>query len=426
VVSEFTADSPDHASSSSEQVLITMPHPAQVNHNGGQLQFGPDGDLYISTGDGGGSNDTEGNAQKRTNLLGKILRIAPGATSYTIPSGNPFPGGGECSNLAVDSQSPTDCPEIWSYGLRNPWRFSFDRLNGDMIIGDVGQGAWEEIDFATPGQNAGANYGWPCYEGDDIGSPANPSECTGVTSGDVVNPVFEYSHSCSTTPFCGQGIIGGYVVRDPALPELYGRYLYGDLSSSASRGLRSIALPAATDDTSVPGTVNVAGLSSFGEDAAGCLYAASQSNGGVWRIAEAGSTSPGPCPVSSSVTPPPPPAGTDKTPPKLTLRERKRQRALRTHSISVGAVANELSTFSATATVKVAKTAKTLRFKRATRKNVAAGKRVTLKLRLSKGTLRALRRSMSHHRTRLAHVTVTARDAAGNARSRRVTIRLVH
>jgi glucose/arabinose dehydrogenase len=402
-LSQFTrsASNPNVADPGSERVLLSIPHPGNTNHNGGQLQFGPDGYLYVSTGDGGDSNDTHHNAQKTddAHLLGKILRLDPANPAASVP-GN-IPG-----------------TRIYAYGLRNPWRFSFDRLTGDMIIGDVGQSAREEIDFAHFGQNAGANYGWPCFEGSQQNSAASGyDECNPLPS--ETAPVFDYGHS--GTPFTGEGIIGGYVVRDPSLPDLYGRYIYGDLYTSGTKGLRSITLPAAGDDQSLP--LNVSGLSSFGEDALGCVYAASQSNGGVWRLAPDTNPTPGPCGSSGPITAP----AKDTTAPSLSLRRRRRQRVLRTHSISVGAVSNELSSFTATATVGVARRASaTLRFKRATRRNVAAGKRVTLKLRLSKRTLRSLRRAMRHHRSRLAHVTVTARDSSGNARSRRLTVRLVH
>jgi hypothetical protein len=232
----------------------------------------------------------------------------------------------------------------------------------------------------------------------------------------AVAPVFDYGHG--GTPFTGSGIIGGFVVRDQSLPDLYGRYIYGDLNSSGAQGLRSITLPAANDDRSVP--LNVTSLTSFGEDAAGCIYAASGA-GSVYRIAPDTNPTPGPCGLSLGTGP-----AKDTTKPLLTVRRRKRQRVLRTHSITVGGVSNELATFTATATVRVGKTAATLRFKRTTRKTVSAGRHVTLRLKLTKRTLRKLRRSMSHHRTRLAHVTVTARDSSGNARSRRVTVRLVH
>jgi hypothetical protein len=406
-VSEFSrsASNPNVADPGSERPLLTIAHPDNSNHNGGQLQFGPDGYLYISTGDGGDQDDTEHNAQfpDNSHLLGKILRINPANPSASVP-GN-IPG-----------------TLIYAYGLRNPWRFSFDRLTGDMIIGDVGQSSKEEIDFAHPGANAGANYGWPCWEGTELNTDSASSgpvqsypECMPTPT--QVPPVHEYSHSGGA--FSGAGIIGGYVVRDAGLPELYGRYLYGDLSSSGSKGLRSISLPAGNDDTGVP--LNISNLSSFGEDTAGCVYAASVGSGSVFRIAENTNATPGPCVATTTPGGP----AKDTTPPNLSLGRRKRQHVLRTHSIRVAAVANELVTFTGRATVKVPGKAATLRFKRASRK-ASAGRRVTLVLKLSKKTLRRLRRSMTHHRTRIARVTVTARDGAGNARTKRVSIRLVH
>jgi glucose/arabinose dehydrogenase len=404
-VSQFTrsASNPNVADPNSEVPLLTIPHPTYSNHNGGQLQFGPDGDLYISTGDGGNEDDTQHNAQNHdgSHLLGKILRINPANPSASVPG-----------NLAG---------HIYAYGLRNPWRFSFDRLTGDMIIGDVGQGQREEIDYAHPGQNAGANYGWPCFEGlipnnDAPGGNAvqDYPECQTLAVQQTVLPVHNYPHSGGD--FSGAGIIGGFVVRDPSLSDLYGRYLYGDLSTP---GLRSIHLaqPTATDDRAVG--VSVSSLSSFGEDAAGCIYAASVGNGGVWRIAPDTNPTPGPCPVAGTVT------GTakDTTRPNVSLMRRRHQRVLRTHSIVVGAFSNEAVTFSATATVKAGK--KTLRFKRANRR-AAAGQHVKFKLKLSKGTLRKLRRAMRHHRSKLARVNVTARDQSGNARTRHIFVRLVH
>src|SRR6185312_13384797 len=229
-VSEFTADPGGDTASPTEHVLLTIPHPGEDNHNGGQLQFGPDGDLYISVGDGGGGDDTGHNAQSTHTLLGKVLRISPGPTAYTIPAGNPFAGGPECSS---GPSSGSNCPEIWAYGLRNPWRFSFDSATGDLIIGDVGQGRDEEIDFAHPGQNVGADYGWPCYEGFELDSnSAGYPECNPLPV-PVVFPVLSYPHpdNCGEQQFCGAGIIGGYVMHDPALPSLNGCYLFGDLSN---------------------------------------------------------------------------------------------------------------------------------------------------------------------------------------------------
>ena len=308
-VSEFTADSSgDTASVASERVLITIPHPSQSNHNGGQLQFGPEGDLYISVGDGGGGNDTEMNAQHLTTLLGKILRISPqpGGT-YSIPAGNPFAGGAECT--AGPRPGGPDCPEIWAYGLRNPWRFSFDSATGDMVIADVGQSAEEEIDFAHPGQNVGANYGWPCYEGLEVDTAAPSSECTPLPS-PVVFPVLTYPHpaNCDGAPFCGDGIIGGYVMHDPTLPSLDGCYVYGDLGVP---GLRAVHLAQPSASASVALGPQIGSLSSFGVDASGHLYAADIANGDVYRIESDGNAA---TDARCAPPPPPPPSGSPGPP----------------------------------------------------------------------------------------------------------------
>ncbi len=304
-VSEFTANpGGDTANAGSETVLITIPHPNQSNHNGGQLQFGPDGDLYVSVGDGGGGNDTEQNAQHKSTLLGKILRISPQSNGYSIPAGNPFSGGPECSG--GPSSGSTNCPEIWAYGLRNPWRFSFDSATGDMVIADVGQGAEEEIDFAHPGQNVGANYGWPCYEGLELDPLAPASECTPLPS-PVVFPVLTYPHpqNCDGAPFCGDGIIGGYVMHDPTLPSLDGCYVYGDLGTP---GLRMVQLAQPSASASVGLGPQIGNLSSFGLDASGRLYAADIANGDVYRIDPDGNTATDP-----RCAPPPPATATCAT-----------------------------------------------------------------------------------------------------------------
>ena len=310
-LSEFTADPDgDTASPGSEHVLITIPHPNESNHNGGQLQFGPDGDLYISVGDGGGGNDTEMNAQHKTTLLGKILRISPQADGYSIPSGNPFNDGqSNCSSGPRTSTTMPDCPEIWAYGLRNPWRFSFDSATGDMVIGDVGQSAEEEIDFAHPGQNVGANYGWPCYEGLEVDSVAPASECNPLPS-PVVFPVLTYPHpaNCDGAPFCGSGIIGGYVIHDPTLPSINGCYVYGDLGTA---GLRIVHLGQPSASASVALGPQIGSLSSFGVDASGHLYAADIANGDVYRIESDGNSATDP----RCAPPSPPPSSPPSSPP---------------------------------------------------------------------------------------------------------------
>ena len=233
----------------------------EPNHNGGQLAFGPDRLLYIGTGDGGGGNDDHGergNAQNLANLLGKILRIDPRSSSgrrYSVPGDNPFVG-------------RDGADEIYSYGLRNPWRFSFDRTTGDLTIGDVGQNAREEINFASRDKAVGVNYGWRPFEGTrrnfDENAPGH------------VPPVLELSHgdgNCSVT--------GGYVVRDRTLPALAGRYVYGDFCKGQLRSAK-LSPGTARDDRSL-GLSNVKGLSSFGEDARGRVYVVSL-EGAVYRL----------------------------------------------------------------------------------------------------------------------------------------------
>ena len=225
-IEEFHATSPDAADPASGRIVLTQAHPNFGNHNGGQLQFGPDGYLYAGTGDGGSGGDPKGNGQNLNSPLGKLLRIDPhpsGGNPYTVPPGNPFAG------------MTGDRPEIWAYGLRNPWRYSFDRATGDLVIGDVGQNLYEEIDYvarpAGASAAAGANFGWNCFEGThpyDLSPPCNAPPTS------YVAPVHDYGHvngQCSIT--------GGYVVRDPNLASIAGRYLYADFCAGE---LRSIAL----------------------------------------------------------------------------------------------------------------------------------------------------------------------------------------
>jgi glucose/arabinose dehydrogenase len=283
--------------------LLTISHPGQSNHNGGQLQFGPDGDLYVSTGDGGGGNDELHNAQDLTKLLGKILRIRPNPEGpkpfYTIPPGNPFPG----------ATPPTNT--IWSYGLRNPFRFSFDRLTGDMVIGDVGQDAREEVDWAPSLDpsvvgGAGANYGWNCREGFIAGPGTDllPGECATATPS-FTSPVFDYPHEDPGGGAAhGCAIIGGYVVRDPSLGSLYGRYLYGDLCVGELRSL-NLNEPFTSDRSE---GIHVEDLNSFGEDSCGRLYAVS-GEGEVYRIeGETPAFCPSPQQQPPTTEPPPRPA----------------------------------------------------------------------------------------------------------------------
>jgi len=236
-------------------VLLTIPHPVNANHNGGQLQFGPDGYLYFGPGDGGSANDPPCNAQRDEVLLGKLLRIdvdqnVDQPPFYGIPPTNPF------------ASSSTVRHEIWAKGLRNPWRFSFDRLTGDLWIGDVGQNAREEIDFQPQSSHGGENYGWKLMEGTrcgDGGSSGCPPGVPPCNSPAFTAPTYEYDHSF------GCAVIGGYRYRGVEAPALYGRYVYGDLCSGR--------LWADTDI--LPMTAPQ--LATFGEDAQGELYLGTQS-----------------------------------------------------------------------------------------------------------------------------------------------------
>jgi glucose/arabinose dehydrogenase len=234
-------------------LFVRQPYP---NHNGGLLLFGPDGYMYVGMGDGGSAGDPHNNAQNLNSLLGKLLRIDPAPGATRSPSANPFVG-----------RPGRD--EIWAYGLRNPWRFTFDRATGDLYIGDVGQDEREEIDYQPHGQAArGRDFGWSCFEGrrryDSSRRCPNPTP-----------PVLDYGRAggaCSVT--------GGVVVRDRRLPGLFGRYLYGDFCTGKVRSFR-IAGGKATGDRGTGFTVS--SLSSFGEDGRGRVYAVSL-DGPVYRL----------------------------------------------------------------------------------------------------------------------------------------------
>ena len=254
----------DGAPLSSLRNVITIPHSQAANHNGGQLQFGPDGDLYISTGDGG---STPQNGQDTSSLLGKILRIDPrqsGSQPYTVPSSNPFVGG-------------PGADEIWAYGLRNPYRFSFDRANGNLLIGDVGQNSYEEVDLAPASQGGGRglNFGWASCEG----YHNYPSGSLGCTLPGHTDPIFEYPHGFG---LCA--ITGGYVVRDPSLGDLYGRYVWADYCVGQLDSLVP-GLPAASGNR-YEGTT-FANPVSFGEDSCGRVYVVEQ-GGNVFRFTGSG------------------------------------------------------------------------------------------------------------------------------------------
>jgi glucose/arabinose dehydrogenase len=247
----------DNADASTRRRLLFVKQP-YANHNGGEVIFGPDGKLYIGFGDGGSAGDPHGNGQNLGVPLGKILRIDPrraGNASYTIPSDNPFVG------------RPGAFAENWMYGLRNPWRFSFDRANGDVWIGDVGQGEYEEIDYAPRGDD-GINWGWGLREGNHAFTGARPAGSR--------DPIVETTHS---NGWCA--IVGGYVYRGRAIPALVGAYLYGDncrpnIDGIVQRGGRVVA---ARDMG-----ITVDSLTTFGEDGSGELYLAAR-GGTIYKLA---------------------------------------------------------------------------------------------------------------------------------------------
>ena len=265
VVGEYRRTSASrNRASTTERRLLRVPHPGHTNHNGGQVAFGPDGYLYIGTGDGGGSGDPAEHGQSRATLLGKILRIAPNVTSsapaYLIPSTNPW------------ATSSTIRREIWSYGLRNPWRFSFDRSTGSLWIADVGQDRYEEVNRAlrSAGGGRAANYGWDQYEARTCFE--GPCSSTGKKF-----PLAYYGHGAN-----GCSVIGGYVYRGSRYPILAGKYLFGDYCSgriwTVSAGGASRQTPVLRRDTSLT-------ISAFGESENGTLYVLDYGGGRVLRIA---------------------------------------------------------------------------------------------------------------------------------------------
>ena len=260
VLSRFNLDeeNTDVADPESEVIIMEVEQP-YANHNAGQLAFGPDGYLYIALGDGGSAGDPLGNGQNLTTLLGSILRIdvsgLSGPGDYAIPADNPF----------VGSEGARE--EIWAYGLRNPWRFSFDLETGLLWAGDVGQNSWEEIDIITKG----ANYGWNIMEGSQCYSPATSCDQSGLTL-----PVIEYDHSqgCSVT--------GGYVYRGDQITSLQGYYIYGDYCSG---NIWALAYDGSVVTDNVLLVDSGLSVTSFGEDLAGNLYILDR-QGGIYTLVE--------------------------------------------------------------------------------------------------------------------------------------------
>ncbi len=267
-----TGNDPNVADPASEEIILTVDQP-ESNHNGGDLAFGADGFLYIPLGDGGGGGDPQGRAQDLSELLGKILRIdVTGVPTYTIPASNPF----------ASDNDPDTRDEIWAFGVRNPWRFSFDRQTSDMYIGDVGQTAWEEIDFQPANSIGGENYGWDCREGAHPYEGGQSPTCT--PSGSYIDPIFEYARAenqSNPSAPCSS-ITGGHVYRGTAYPSLVGHYFLADYCSGK---FWSLIRDGQDQWVSTAHGKLMNGPSGFGEDRNGELYVASLSDGKLYRVA---------------------------------------------------------------------------------------------------------------------------------------------
>ncbi len=252
---------------SMDDIILTIPQDAN-NHNGGHIAFGPDGFLYAGWGDGGGSGDPLDRAQDTSNLLGCITRIdVDGGMPYAIPPGNPFFA--NAANPCTQGFGGGNCPEIYAYGFRNPWRWSFDRQTGALWVGDVGQNQWEEVNRVM----AGGNYGWRCREGMHNFNMMG----MGCGGGGLIDPITEYGHNL------GQSITGGYVYRGAAIPELIGSYVYGDFIQG-----RIWAIPASSQQGGLGEEIldTPFSISSFAEDQNGELYIVDY-NGRMHRIVDA-------------------------------------------------------------------------------------------------------------------------------------------
>ena len=402
------AGSRDQVEPGYRRSVIEILHREASNHNGGQLQFGPDGYLYLGTGDGGNGYDQPvRDARDVSSLLGKLLRIDPVAGGgYTAPADNPYAG------AAVAGRD-----EVWSYGLRNPFRFSFDRQNGDLLIGDVGQSKVEEIDHApaTAGTGAGRglNFGWDECEGSLRAEPAPTGSEPCALDGDTP-PVLEQLRPDSG--FCS--ITGGYVVRDPGLQALSGRYLYGDLCYST---LRSFP-PGAPGDDRQEAALGVTRLVSFGEDACGRLYTV-EIGGRVSRIEDS-------TPSGCAVRVPEPdgapasPGGTTGGALVVRVAGASRQPALRRGGVLLRVSCRQACGFRAFGTLSLRHDGRPRKLGQAVER-LTAGQSARVKLKISESGLRAVRRALARHRRVTASILVRTRGTDGRVRSSRLVTRLV-
>jgi hypothetical protein len=369
------------ADPASRRLVIALQHAEGSHHNGGQIQFGPDGLLYVAPGDGGTGGAP---ARQLDNFHGKLLRIdpRPSATAgYSVPQGNPFLG------------MPGRRGAIWAYGLRNPFRFSFDRLTGDLAIGDVGEKTFEEINFLpfAAGRGFGADLGWNACEGAFAkGSTTRPCPIAGS-----VMPAIEKARASGF-----KAIVNGYVVRDPSLPSLYGRFVYGDFFVDR---LRSALLGpgGATDDREIGAGAEVHRLTSFGEDAGGCVYATSY-EGGVYRLVEQDVR----VPCSTAIPPPP----VDKKPPVVQTVTSSAPRPLRHRKVTIRVGCDESCRVRVAAMVQIGGR---LHHLGAVRRPLAAGTRKTLAFHVPATTCRAIRRALASKRRAYVRWAIVARDSNG-------------
>jgi glucose/arabinose dehydrogenase len=419
----------ERADPSYARTLLTIAHDQQNNHNGGQLQFGPDGMLYVSTGDGGSGGDPAGNGQNLTSrtppvvsmvnhdpLLGKLLRLDPRTGAGA--AGNPF---------------PAPASEVWAYGLRNPWRFSFDRMTGDLIVADVGQAAFEEVDIApaSAGGGRGANFGWSRFEGLHTypgGAAVDPASVP-----DFAFPLIEEGHPAG---WCS--ITGGYVVRDPALPELQGEYVFGDYCKGE---LMAASLRLGTAPRSLG--LMVPSVSSFGEDGCGRVYAASL-NGPVYRLSSTGACA-GPAPFvgalpGAAVAPASSSpaavraqgvAAADVRAPRVIVSVAARQRVARTGVVRLRLRCDEPCRVGVAGRVvlrrsRAAAAAAPPMRTTTVRRSLPAGRDVPLRVKVEPRALLRLRRALSRPgRSAAVRLAVTATDPARNLARQAVRVRVV-
>jgi glucose/arabinose dehydrogenase len=359
-IEEFkrSASNPDVADLGSRRIVLDIGHPGADNHNGGQLQFGPDRFLYAATGDGGSGQSA--NAQNPGSLLGKLLRIDPRGST-----------------------------QVYSTGLRNPYRFSFDRSTGDLTIGDVGGSAWEEIDFTPEGGGSGANFGWHCFEGKHV--------LVGCPVPNHTPPVLEYPNGGS-----GAAVSGGFVIRDSALPSLRGRYIYADTFNALGGQIRTAVLGPGTATGDGPLGLAANGVSSFGQDACGHIYVATL-GGTVFRLEP---TSGGfPC----------------KLAPVLTVETKSARRAAAKGAVLIKALCDEDCDLTATAAVVLKGRGRAASAKRKgralgalpVRARLQLGRKARLKLDLSKKRTKRLRKALARGRKAVAKIQVSATGGGG-------------